>query len=108
MTDAERIAAGLSEAQKRVLAVLGHFESECGFTSFKHTAERCGMSVDEVAPILRQFRKDGLAVFETGLVTDDGEFYGSGYSGSDLGMEVQDLIEEAQSRKVLERSNDTD
>ena len=93
MTDIAKIAAGLSGDERKVLAVLGHYESESGFTSFKHTAERCAMPVDIVAPILRDFRKRGLAVFASGLVTGDGDFYGSGYAVSELGCGVQEHIE---------------
>lgn len=89
-----RIASGLTCDEVKVIRVLGHYHSETGFTSFKHTGERCGMNAAQVGPILRKLRRLGLTEFGSGLMTEDGELYGSGYAINDKGRAVRDHLSE--------------
>jgi len=68
----------LTANEWRVLNYLGT-PSDASCMNFNHLSTRTGLSRDEVAEACRSLRKRGIAECYTGLVDDDGIFYGSGY-----------------------------
>lgn len=84
----------------RVLVAMHEVDGDFAYLSFRDIAERSEVPVAEVRPIVRALAAAGHAVFGTGLVTEDGEFYGSGYSLTDAGRliarEITERIEAAQ------------
>lgn len=71
----------LTPAEALVLDRIGD-PSDCKCLNFNHLAEQTGLSRDEAATAARSLRERGIAECYTGLWTDDGEPYGSGYGFS--------------------------
>ncbi|NIJ37903.1 hypothetical protein FHR22_002606 [Sphingopyxis panaciterrae] len=67
-----------SRAEALILGEIGD-PADCKCLSFRHLAERTGLPRDEVIDACRTLKADGFADCYTGLWTDDGEPYGSGY-----------------------------
>lgn len=88
------ITAKLTKAQLAVIMSLGHFD-DYGYKSFKHLGSCLGISRDRARELLKSMPSEWF-VFSTGLTTDDGDFYGSGYALSAVGCEIQDKISEHQ------------
>lgn len=68
----------LTANERRTLNELGTPE-DCSCLNFNHLSIRTGLPRDDVAEACRSLRKRGLADCYTGLIDDDGVFYGSGY-----------------------------
>ena len=80
----------LSETQRKVLAVLVAYEDN--YLSFAainacmdSAVDRMNMDRTEIRRACRALRSGGLAEFGSGLFTEDGETYGSGYMASAAG-----------------------
>jgi len=98
MSNPQAIAARLSEAQKRaVLAMEAYSDSDTPCRNAKDLARDMGSDYDAgIAKFVAQeLRKLGLAECETGLVTSDGDFYGSGWLLTQLGLAVRSILGES-------------
>lgn len=92
--DAHTIAERLSKTQRRiVLESSSYKDSDTPYRSFRDTARHCDVSAEEVPDACRELRKIGVMEFATGLMTEDGEPYGSGYCLTEgLGLEVRNIL----------------
>ena len=97
MTDPKTLAAGLSEAQRRIVdESAAQSETDTPYLSFKHLAERTGLGVDVVSSAVRELATLGVMHFERGLMTDEGRPYGSGYCLTDgPGLAVRQHLQES-------------
>lgn len=68
----------LTASERRVLNYLGT-PSDHSCMNLNHLSAHTGLPREEVAQACRSLRKRGIAECYTGLVDEDGEFYGSGY-----------------------------
>lgn len=88
MTDAARIAEKLTPAQRKILIELV-CQDECfNCMHFKAISSATDLPVADIRIAVRAMASEGLAYFATGLFTEDGEPYGSGYGATDLGRAV--------------------
>ena len=96
MTDhIDAIIAGMSEAQKRAATVLmSYHDCDTPCLNAKHLAERMetASSPDDARVAVRALVVTGLARVETGLVREDGDFYGSGWLLTPLGLQVRERL----------------
>ena len=83
----------ISEREKRALEVLADAGGPdgFGFLSFATVARRSGLDPKVIRRTVRALARKGLAEFGSGLCTEDGEFAGSGYCASQLGLEMGQL-----------------
>jgi hypothetical protein len=63
------------------------------FRSFKHIAANCPLPQHLVRRTIRRLARKGLARFESGLCTEDGDFYGSGYALTETGRTLVSAID---------------
>lgn len=90
-----RVAAGLTKAQRDVaLAAKGLAETDTPYLSFKHLSELTGHAWSTVREACRALREAGVMEYATGLQTDDGEMYGSGYCLTPLGLSIRAFLEQ--------------
>lgn len=93
MTD-DPSAIEVAGQQRTALLVMLHYdETDTPCLSAKHLAERSDLPLAAARMAGRELVKLGLAKCETGLVTDDGDFYGSGWCLSDDGLAVRKHLE---------------
>lgn len=98
MTIAE-IADSLSEAQRRAVSVMeAYSDSDTPCRNAKHLAQEMGSDYDAAIAkfVAQELRKLGLTECESGLVTSDGDFYGSGWLLTPLGMQVRAHLKEQE------------
>ena len=98
MTDtrAQEVAAKLTKAQRAVIVhALGAYD-DFGYYNFRDAGERAGISARDAADAIRGLRSLGLVVFSRGLMTEDGEVYGSGYALNTEGLEVRRILQEQE------------
>ena len=81
---------GLTLKQSVCLTALASFDDGDGFNfvGFRPLSERTGLDVKLTRRIVRQLSRKGLAKFQSGLWTDEGEPAGSGYGITDAGHAV--------------------
>lgn len=90
-------AATLTEAQKGLLLVMeGDRESDTPYRSFADLGRMVGKPRSVAGDIARYLRAIGLAQHQSGLVTDDGDFYGSGYCLTPLGLAVKQHLQQSE------------
>lgn len=93
---AEEIVKGLTEAQKLALTVMqAYCDTDTPCKNALDLARDMGGHYDAgIAKFVAQeLRKLGLVECERGLVTSNGDFYGSGWLLSRLGLEVRTLLQ---------------
>lgn len=94
MSGEEARAARVAGQQRTALLVMMHCdETDTPCLSAKHLAERSDLSIAASRMAGRELVKLGLAKCETGLVTDDGDFYGSGWCLTDEGLATRKHLE---------------
>ena len=107
MTD-EEIAKGLTEAECRAVRVMEDYsDSDTPCRNSRDLArEMTAIAPDDVSYdehqakfIARYLVSLGLAEAETGLVTSDGDFYGSGWRLNKLGLRVRAILEAQDANK---------
>lgn len=75
--------------ERAVLAVLidaAQRNAEFNFVGLKFVQNETGIGRELVRAILRQLRDKGLAIYGSGLWTDDGEVAGAGYAATPAAM----------------------
>jgi hypothetical protein len=92
-TDIERIAAGLSDAQRAVLLRMSDGEF---VYPVARTADEAGVPLAEARKVIRQFRADGLARYGVLYNEDEYTVCGSGTWLSGLGLAVRAHLQERQ------------
>lgn len=98
---AEEIAARMTEAQRCALRCMQSYaETDTPCRNARHLAAEMGGQYDAAIAkfIARELVKLGLAVCERGLVTSDGDFYGSGWCLTPLGQQVRAILESNHDR----------
>lgn len=70
----------LTELDKQALSAFADTEDDFGYLSFRAIAERSGMEQGHVRRQVRRLARLGLTQFKSGLFTEDGAPYGSGYA----------------------------
>lgn len=98
---AEEIAAGLTAREvAATCAMKTYSETDTPCLNAKHLADKMGSdwTPDEARLAARGLVKLGLAVCENGLTTSDGDFYGSGWCLTFLGMQVRAILESNHDR----------
>lgn len=79
----------MSPNEWKVLAVLGEgVEYDFGFWGFAGIMKQTGLDRKTVRRCCRSLRRKGLALFESGLWTDEGEPAGSGYCSTAKGRDL--------------------
>lgn len=91
------IAAGLSEVQKlAVVSMDAYCDSDTPCRNAKDLALKMGgdWTRDDARCVARELVKLGLAECESGLITSDGVFYGSGWLLTEEGLRVRTILQE--------------
>jgi hypothetical protein len=82
----EWVTPELREAERRILvAMYEEVDPDFGFFPFKAIANRSGVELGLVKPLVRLLAVTGEATFMRGLMTEDGEMVGSGYGLTEKG-----------------------
>lgn len=71
--------ATLSALEAKCMSAWDGCDSEYGYLSFKHIANRSGVPAHLTRRVTRAIARKGFVQFARGLWTDEGDFYGSGY-----------------------------
>lgn len=87
----------MSPKEWKVLAVLADGnEYDFGFWGFAGLMKQTGLDRKTVRRCCRSLRRKGLAVFESGLWSDEGEPAGSGYCSTQAGRDLIDKENSSQ------------
>lgn len=83
----------LSERERKALETLADAGGceDFGYLSFKTIAGRSGLDLKVVRRTVRALARKGLAKYERGLWTEDGELAGSGYAATEAGLQLGQL-----------------
>lgn len=79
----------LSADERRVLEAIANTDDfEWVAYTFKGLSRATGLSIDAVRDACRSLRSKGLSRPEKGLMTEDGDFVGSGYTATSEGSNL--------------------
>lgn len=92
--DVECIIDDVNPLALAILMRLGPYD-DFGYYSFKQLGSATGATRAEVKRAIDELRKHDLVAFASGLTNEDGEFRGSGYAASELGLRLQRILEAA-------------
>lgn len=78
----------LNANEDKVLrALIGFYDEEAPYVHFAHLTKRTRLNRKAVRRACRSLKRKGLAEYERGLFTADGDPFGAGYAASDAGLE---------------------
>ncbi len=96
MTDLSKLAASLTDAQRRAVGVMrAQSEHDFSFVNSADLADRMGgeYTAEQARKVGRSLFKAGLFIANRGLVTEDGDFYGSGWALAEDGLALRAYLE---------------
>lgn len=84
----------LTALETQVFSAWDGMDPDYSGLSFRHVSQRSGVPIPKIRATVRRLARKGLVEFQRGMVTEDGDFAGSGYSLTDEGDRINRLLEE--------------
>lgn len=90
------IAAKLTAAGKAIICAMKGDDDDFGYMCFAAISVHSGVDRDVLVGSFQHLKDSGLVRFARGLMTEDGEPYGSGYCLTERGLSVRAYLQEQE------------